>query len=120
METFIELRDQLKEHHIPDTIDKLLSDIEREFRSVVRDRQKLEEENNDLKAQIKPKKVKSVRTRCPCMTAKGTQCRKFCVEGGDTCKVHSKPLKPVHHDISIVLYEPHIKRQCFLGTSVYS
>ena len=77
METFIELRDQLKNENIPSVVDRLLNDIEREFRGVVRDRQKLEEENKDLKAQIKPKKVKSVRTRCPCITAKGTQCRKL-------------------------------------------
>ena len=113
METFIKLRDQLKEYHNPDTIDRLLNDIEREFRSVVRDRQKLEEENEDLKAQIKPKKVKSIRLRCPCMTAKSTQCRKFCIEGSDTCKVHSKPLKPVKPPKN-----PRVKRQTCNGINI--
>lgn len=113
METFIKLRDQLKEYHTSDTIDKLLNDIEREFHSVVRDRQKLEEENEELKARIKPKKVKGVRVRCPCVTAKGTQCRKFCIEGGDTCKVHSKPLKPV-----IPPKKPRVKRQSCNGINI--
>lgn len=113
METFIELRDQLKNENIPSVVDRLLNDIEREFRSVVRDRQKLEEENKDLKAQIKPKKVKSVRTRCPCITAKGTQCRKFCVEGADTCKVHSKPLKPAKPP-----KKPRVKRQTCSGVNI--
>lgn len=113
METFIELRDELKKHHIPDIVDRFLNDIEREFRSVVRDRQKLEEENRDLKTQIKPKKVKNVRTRCPCVTAKGTQCRKFCIEGVDTCKVHSKPPKTVKPPKN-----PRVKRQSCNGINI--
>ena len=113
METFIELRDELKKHHIPDIVDRFLNDIEREFRSVVRDRQKLEEENRDLKTQIKPKKFKNVRTRCPCVTAKGTQCRKFCIEGVDTCKVHSKPPKTVKPPKN-----PRVKRQSCNGINI--
>lgn len=124
METFTKLRDLLKECEIPDTerddgtrrlwlVDRFLNDTEREFRGIVRDRQKLEEEINVLKAQIKPKKVKSVRARCPCMTAKGTQCRKFCIEGADTCKVHSKPLKPAKPP-----KKPRVKRQTCSGVNI--
>ena len=124
METFTKLRDLLKECEIPDTerddgtrrlwlVDRFLNDTEREFRGIVRDRQKLEEEINVLKAQIKPKKVKSVRARCPCMTAKGRQCRKFCIEGADSCKVHSKPLKPAKPP-----KKPRVKRQTCSGVNI--
>jgi len=98
-QTLDTLRDKIKNNCSTDTLDDLstyLNDIEREYRHVVRDRQKLEEENEQLKTQIKPKKDKRVRVRCPCTTAKGTQCRKFCLEGIETCKVHSKPLKPAN------------------------
>lgn len=51
-----------------------------------------------LKAEIAllraPKKsVKPVRIPCPGMTGKGVQCKKYCVEGEDSCKVHSRPPK---------------------------
>lgn len=51
-----------------------------------------------LKAEIArlraPKKsVKPIRVPCPGMTGKGVQCKKYCVEGGDSCKVHSRPPK---------------------------
>lgn len=71
-----------------------LDEIARVFRQVVRDNRKLQDEVDELKKQVKPKKEKPVKIRCPFITAKGTQCSKFCVEGSQTCKVHSKPLKP--------------------------
>ena len=124
METFIKLRDLLKECEIPDTVrddgtrrlwlvDRFLNDTEREFRGIVRDRQKLEEEISVLKAQIKPKKVAVERARCPCITAKGTQCRKFCSGEMKTCKVHSKPLKS-----SKPHKPPRVKKQMCSGINI--
>lgn len=51
-----------------------------------------------LKAEIvrltTPKKApRPVRVPCPGMTGKGVQCKKYCAEGEDTCKVHSRPPK---------------------------
>lgn len=50
----------------------------------------------DLRAQIlalqKPKRVP--RVPCPFVTLKKNQCKKFCAEGQETCKVHSAPPKP--------------------------
>jgi len=71
-----------------------LDEITSAFRQVVRENRKLQDEIDELKKQVKPKKEKPVKVRCPFMTAKGTQCSKFCMEGSETCKVHSKPLKP--------------------------
>jgi hypothetical protein len=71
-----------------------LDEITRAFRQVVRENRKLQDEVDELKKQVKPKKEKPVKVRCPFMTAKGTQCSKFCMEGSETCKVHSKPPKP--------------------------
>lgn len=71
-----------------------LDEITRVFRQVVRENRKLQDEVDELKKQVKPKKEKPVKVRCPFVTAKGTQCSKFCMEGSETCKVHSKPLKP--------------------------
>jgi FtsZ-binding cell division protein ZapB len=115
-QTLDTLRDKIKNNCSTDTLDELsthLNDIEREYRHVVRDRQKLEEENEQLKTQIKPKKDKRVRVRCPCTTAKGTQCRKFCLEGIETCKVHSKPLKPAKP-----AKKPRVKRQLCSGINI--
>lgn len=71
-----------------------LDEITRAFRQVVRENRKLQDEVDELKKQVKPKKEKPVKVRCPFITAKGTQCSKFCMEGSETCKVHSKPVKP--------------------------
>lgn len=38
----------------------------------------------------KPKPDLVERVRCKCLTKKGEQCRKFCIEGHDTCKQHAK------------------------------
>ena len=46
-----------------------------------------------VKKHVKPKKEKPPRVQCPFKTAKGSQCRKYCMDGAETCKVHSKPLK---------------------------
>ena len=53
----------------------------------------LRKENEELKSRVKPKKIKPIKIKCPFITAKGLQCRKFCAEGMTTCKVHSRPLK---------------------------
>jgi hypothetical protein len=37
----------------------------------------------------KPKPDLVERVRCKCLTKKGEQCRKFCIEGCDTCKQHA-------------------------------
>jgi hypothetical protein len=116
MEALDTLREQIKNKCSLGVVEDLithLNDIEREFRHVVRDRQKLEEENEQLKKQIKPKKEKYIRVRCPCTTAKGTQCRKFCLEGVDTCKVHSKPLKAPKQPKT-----PRAKRQMCSGINI--
>jgi len=76
-------------------IDKL--DVLTELDVLRHEVEKLRNENRvlieELSVYKKPKKVVVERVRCPCMTAKGTQCRKFCSGEMKTCKVHSKPLK---------------------------
>ena len=93
-------------------VDKL-EEVARTFRQVYRDNKKLQEENENLKKQIKPKKEKPIRVQCPCKTAKGTQCRKFCIDGANTCKVHSKPLKSVKTP-----KPPRIKKQMCTGINI--
>ena len=90
-----------------------LDEIARVFRQVVRDNRKLQDEVDELKKQVKPKKEKPVKISCPFITAKGTQCRKFCVEGVETCKVHSKPLKPTKP-----VKAPRAKKQCCTGINI--
>lgn len=90
-----------------------LDEITRAFRQVVRENRKLQDEVDELKKQVKPKKEKPVKIRCPFITAKGTQCRKFCVEGSETCKVHSKPLKPPKPAKA-----PRTKKQCCTGINI--
>lgn len=54
-------------------------------------------EIESLKAEIAilkiPKKTKLVRTACPGMTGKGVTCKKYCVQGEEACKVHSRAPK---------------------------
>ena len=61
-------------------IDKL--DVLTELDVLRHEVEKLRNENRvlieELSVYKKPKKVVVERVRCPCMTAKGTQCRKFC------------------------------------------
>ena len=102
--------------NLVDVFDKdmdTLDEITRAFRQVVRENRKLQDEVDDLKKQVKPKKEKPVKIRCPFITAKGTQCRKFCVEGMETCKVHSKPLKPPKPAKA-----PRAKKQCCTGINI--
>ena len=40
-----------------------------------------------------PKKAKVEKVPCPGMTGKGVQCKKYCVPGQTTCKVHGRPVK---------------------------
>ena len=44
-------------------------------------------------AALQPPK-KPVRIPCPHVTSKNSQCKKYCVPGARTCKVHGKPPKP--------------------------
>jgi len=44
-------------------------------------------------AQYQPPK-KPERTPCPRVTSKGIPCKKYCVPGEQTCKVHGNPPKP--------------------------
>jgi hypothetical protein len=90
-----------------------LDEITRAFRQIVRENRKLQDEVDKLKKQVKPKKEKPVKICCPFITAKGTQCRKFCVEGMKTCKVHSKPLKPPKPAKA-----PRAKKQCCTGINI--
>lgn len=54
-------------------------------------------EIESLKEQIRtlqaPKKSKAPRIPCPGVTGKGVQCKKYCVPGEGTCKVHGRPVK---------------------------
>jgi len=58
---------------------------------------KLLAEIESLKEQIRvlqaPKKSKAQRIPCPGVTGKGVQCKKYCVDGKESCKVHSRPAK---------------------------
>lgn len=40
-----------------------------------------------------PKRSKPPRIPCPGVTGKGVQCKKYCVDGEGTCKVHGRPAK---------------------------
>ena len=59
--------------------------------SLLAEIEKLKAEIALLRAPKKP--VKPIRIPCPGMTGKGVQCKKYCVEGEDSCKVHSRPPK---------------------------
>jgi hypothetical protein len=78
---------------------------------------KLRNENQTLREELsvykKPKKAVAERVRCPCITAKGTQCRKFYTGEMKTCKVHSKPLKT-----SKSKKPPRVKKQICGGTNI--
>lgn len=67
----------------------------------------------NLKKNVKQKKEKPIRVQCPFKTAKGSQCRKFCMDGFETCKVHSKPLK-----FKKVIKAPRVKRPACTGINI--
>lgn len=73
----------------------------------------LKNQIENLKKHVKPKKEKPPRVQCPFKTAKGSQCRKYCMDGAETCKVHSKPLKAKK-----VTKIPRAKRQACTGINI--
>lgn len=67
-------------------LSKKIEELEKEIASLRR-------ENAELRSGKSVPKPKLVKVRCPFVTAKGTQCMKFCMQGCGTCKVHSRPVK---------------------------
>jgi len=72
-----------------------------EYLALVAEIEELKRVNEELRHEIETlrdgkqkKKPKVEKIRCPNVTAKGVQCSKYCMEGGHTCKVHSRPAKP--------------------------
>lgn len=66
-----------------------------EILALVAENESLKEQLATLQAQLdalRPK-VKPVRTPCPHVTSKNSQCKKYCAPGLTTCKVHGKPPK---------------------------
>lgn len=51
-------------------------------------------EIESLKFQLEPRNNRPVRIPCPHVTSKGHSCKKYCLPGLESCKVHSKPPKP--------------------------
>ena len=73
------------------------------FQTRVEENKTLRDQNEKIRH--KQKKEKASRVQCEFITAKGTQCRKFCIDGKNSCKVHSKPLKCVN-----VVKQPMVKK----------
>ena len=44
---------------------------------------------------LKSELASTKRPKCPHTTSKGSTCKKYCLVGFGSCKVHSKPPKPV-------------------------
>jgi hypothetical protein len=70
-------------------------------------------ENEKLRKGHRVPKIKIDKVRCPCVTGKGTQCMKFCMEGAKTCKVHSKPPKEPKR-----VKPPREKKKCCTGINI--
>jgi len=70
-------------------------------------------ENEELRKGRRIPKIKIDKVRCPCVTGKGTQCMKFCMEGAQTCKVHSKPPKEPKK-----VKPPREKKRCCTGINI--
>ena len=62
-----------------------------EYLALIAEIESLKEEIALLRAHKNSKKPE--RLPCPGVTGKGEKCKKFCVEGGVTCKVHGRPVK---------------------------
>jgi hypothetical protein len=64
-----------------------------EYLALIAEIESLKEEVAVLRASAKPKKLE----RIPCSetTGKGEKCKRFCIDGGSTCKIHSRPKKEV-------------------------
>lgn len=85
---------------------EVLSKFTEIFQTLVEENKTLRDQNE--KNKHKQRKEKPTRVQCEFITAKGTQCRKFCIDGKHSCKVHSKPLKCVK-----VVKQPRVKKlQC--------
>jgi len=66
-----------------------------EYLSLIAEIESLKAENEALKARLKcHKKTKVERVPCPGVTGKGQGCKKFCVDGETTCKVHGREKVP--------------------------
>ena len=85
-----------------------------EYLALVAEIEELKRVNDELRKEVESlrdgkqkKKPKVEKIRCPCMTAKGVQCSKYCMEGANTCKVHSRPAKPPKQP-----KPPRAKKQC--------
>lgn len=61
-----------------------------EYLALIAEIESLKEQLAALQPKVKPE-----RTPCPRVTSKGQTCKKYCVEGAQTCKVHGKPPKPM-------------------------
>jgi|SaaInl6LU_22_DNA_1037377.scaffolds.fasta_scaffold32788_1 hypothetical protein len=69
-----------------------------EYLALIAEIEALKEElavtKGELEAATKARvKAKVERVPCPYITAKGVQCKKYCVVGCGTCKVHGRPKK---------------------------
>lgn len=64
-----------------------------EYLALIAEIESLKEEIDVLRTSTKTKKPE--RIPCPETTGKGVKCKRFCVDGGSTCKIHSSPKKEV-------------------------
>ena len=102
----IQLDEYIKDNLFADELRKMFQDIANE-------NDKLRGEISELKKKGKVAKVKVEKIRCPCQTAKGEQCKKFCAEGLQTCKVHARPPKPAKQP-----KPPRVKRPACTGINI--
>ena len=70
----------LELHHKLDNVSESLVEYDKNNKEIV---------NSLPKPKVKKSVIAETRIYCKCLTKKGIQCKKYCIEGHDTCKQHA-------------------------------
>ena len=70
----------LELHHKLDNVSESLVEYDKNNKEIV---------NSLPKPKVKKSVIVETRIYCKCLTKKGIQCKKYCIEGHDTCKQHA-------------------------------
>jgi len=88
-------------------------ELSKKIEALEKENKSLRRENEDLRNNKRVPKPKVVKVRCPFITAKGTQCMKYCMVGCETCKVHSRPINEPKKP-----KPPRAKKVCCTGLNI--
>jgi hypothetical protein len=88
-------------------------ELSKKIEALEKEIEHLRAENETLKGNKRVSKPKIIKVRCPFVTAKGTQCMKFCMEGCEACKVHLRPVKEPKK-----LKPSRVKKVCCTGINI--